>query len=283
MSWRQIARKDFEDAMRDRSLYFVAGMFGLLGVALGYFFAQNVSASTPVSETTNGLMVGLGVITAFVVPIAGLGLTQSSIVSKRIQGELKVLLGLPFSRRDLILGTFLGRAAIVVFSVAAIAATTLLTVLALGVVLNPVKYLGVMALVAVLGVAFVGIALGISAIVGDTTRSAVAAFGAYLLFVFRVWDLLPQGVTYLLNEFSMPRRQPEWVRAFGNIDPLSAFGNVVGGTFPQLREAMATFGTSGIPGELAVYQTAPFSAVVLFGWILVPVLVGYWRFSDTDL
>jgi ABC-2 type transport system permease protein len=285
MSLRRIARKDYRDALRDRSLYLTAGLFGLLGLALGYFFSRNVDSTTTASEATNGLTVALSVILGFVIPIFALGLSQSSIVSKRMQGELKVLLGLPFSRASIVFGTFLGRAGVTLSAQAAVTLSTLVTVLAFGVALEPLEYLAVMALVGVLGLTFVGIAVGISAAVSDTTRSALGAFGVFLLFVFRVWDLFPNGVAYLLNGFSSPRTSPEWVTAFGNLDPLTAFGNVVAELYPDLRGSMATFGVGGSRGGLepALYQEAWFGAAVLVAWILVPLLVGYRRFARTDL
>lgn len=285
MTLKQIARKDYRDGMRDRSLYLTTGLFGLLGLALGYFFSRNVGPATTPAEATNGLTVALSVILGFVIPIFALGLSQSSIVSKRIQGELKVLLGLPFSRASIVFGTFLGRTGVTLSAMAAVTLSTLVTVLVLGVALNPVKYLAVMALVGVLGVAFVALAVGISAAVSDTTRSALGAFGIFLLFVFRVWDLFPNGVAYLLNGFSSPGTTPEWVTAFGNLDPLTAFGNVVAGLYPELREPMTTFGVGGSRGGLdpALYQEAWFGALVLVLWILVPLLIGYRRFRRTDL
>lgn len=284
MSWRKIARKDYRDGVRDRSLYLVVGMFGVLGLALGYFFSDSVTATTTATEATNGLTTALSVILGLFVPIVALGTAQGSVVTKRARGELKVLLGLPFSRFDVVFGTFLGRIAVTLSALAAVTTTVLVTVLVLGAPILVVQYLAVLGLVGVLGVAFVAVAVGISAGVDTTTVSALGAFGVFLLFVFRVWDLFPSGLAYVLNGFSPPRRTPEWAVAFGNLDPMTAFGNVVTGLYPDLRGSMTLFGVDAPVGRApAPYQEPWFGAVVLALWIVVPVALGYRRFEGADL
>jgi ABC-2 type transport system permease protein len=280
VSLRLVAVKDVRDAVRERELHVLLALFLAVGLGVGYFF----TTSDPEADATAGFVVSTAVLLSFLVPLAALSVSQASLVGKRIRGELKVMLGLPFSRAELVGGTFLGRTAVVLSALLAAAVPAFVLATLTGARVGVVGYgLSVLA-DAVLAVAFVSIAVGISASARDTTRSSAAAFGVFLLFVFRVWDLLPSGVVYVLNGFSSPGTTPEWVIAFGQVDPLTAYGNVVAGLIPAARESLALLGVGGAgPGGPAVYETPWFAAAVLAVWIVVPLALGYRRFEGTDL
>jgi len=99
MRWLQIARKDVGDARRGRQLYYLAGLFGLLGLAIGYVIGRNPGTVDP-----DALAFALLNVFAFLAPIAALTISQADIVRKRTTGELSVLLSLPFSRRSVVGG-----------------------------------------------------------------------------------------------------------------------------------------------------------------------------------
>jgi ABC-2 type transport system permease protein len=275
MRWLQIARKDVADARRNRNVWVVLGLFVLIGVGMGYLYGD----SDPSGEGA-GLAGAMYLVLSALVSLVALLLAQNAVVEKAESGELTALLGLPFSRAEVIWGTFAGRAAVVAASTVAGMGIAPLVAVAFG---APVWFGGYLltTLVVVLGgVAFVGVALGLSAATRSSTRAAAGAFGLFLLFFVRIWNFLPTAVVYVVNGFSMPRTQPGWVDWVVELNPLYAMQNLLHGLSPRL-ESVALYGPvrQGAPAHDAAW----FGLVVVAFWAVVPTLLGYWRFDRRDL
>lgn len=278
MRWLQIARKDFEDARRDRQLYYLTGLFALFGLAAGYVIGRNPGAVTP-----DALAFALLNVFAFLVPIAALTISQADIVSKRTTGELSVLLSLPFSRRSVVIGSFLGRVAVLtVVLVPAFVLGTLPMAIQGAPVGLPVL-LGAFLVVWGLALVFAAIALGLSALTHSTTLAAGGSFGVFLLFVLQLWSLIPAGVRYLLNGLSLPTgAQPEWAAVFVQLSPFAALRNLAHPAFPALLEGFP-LAPGGVGERVMWFQEPAFAAAVVLGWVVLPLAAGYYRFQRTDL
>jgi ABC-2 type transport system permease protein len=277
--WRRIARKDVADSVRERQLHIGVGLFTVVGLIAGYIYA---SSYDPAAVDRPGLQF-LGVLVGaalFLAPITGIMLAQGRIVDKRSRGELVVLLGMPFSRRDVVIGSVAGRFAVTTAVVACLFA------FATGVaalMLAPIPLLRIVAFLAVF-VAFAGIfvAIGvaISAAVSGTTRAAVLAVGVYLFFVFRVhtiaWTLFVTGV---YGSQSTPDALLPVATQFG---PFTALRNVVVGVYPEIAGAFGYFGGAA-PTGLTVFAQPAVGFVVLLAWATVPLYAGLRRFEGADL
>ncbi|PSQ14909.1 hypothetical protein BRC99_02040 [Halobacteriales archaeon QS_7_69_60] len=101
MSVLAVAEKDFRDAVRSRLMIVVAVMFVALtggGVLL---------ATTAGGEASLGILGAIGALrsgTAIFVPIIALGIAYRAIAGEQASGSLKLLLSLPNSRLDVVLG-----------------------------------------------------------------------------------------------------------------------------------------------------------------------------------
>lgn len=283
MRWLLIARKDFGDAVRERELYTYAGLFAILGIGLGYVIGGQTFGG-PSTGPAALSVVPAALLLSYLGPLVALMESQGSIVSKRLAGELKVLLGLPFSRRSLVVGTFLGRTGLVLASLSTALVTSTVVVILRGGPVAVRALLVTFALLGVLSVAFVAIGVGVSALSRTTTWSATLAFSAFLAFAFRVWDFLPEAVVYAVNGFSMPRSMPAAATAFDHLDPMTAYGNALAGLVPEIRPVMGFVGTrSDSAITLQFYEHPPVALAFLAAWIALPLLVGYWRLSRVDL
>lgn len=275
MRWLQIARKDVADARRNRNVWLVAGLFVLLGAGMGYLYGD----SDPSGGGT-GLAGAMYLVLSALVTIVALMLAQNAVVEKAESGELTALLGLPFSRAEVVGGTFAGRAAVVAASAVAGMLVAPVVALALGAPVGAAGYLLTTLVVVLAGVAFVGIALGLSAATRSSTRAAAGAFGLFLLFFAQVWNLLPVAVVYVVNGFAFPESQPAWVNWFVELNPLYAMQNLLHGLVPRLSE-MSMYGP--VRTTAPAYDAAWFGLLVLAFWAVVPTLLGYWRFDRRDL
>ncbi|WP_435359986.1 ABC transporter permease subunit [Haloarchaeobius sp. DFWS5] len=280
MKMQLVAKKDFLDAKRSRSLYIVGALFTLLGLGVGYAYGE--AASNTQGPTGPALIQFLLVAGLFFLPLVALFFSQNDIVSKRKNGEMKVLLGLPFSREDILFGSFLGRSAVSVTILAVYFGVAHVVALVMLAPIDVVVSLAAFLFTALFLVVFVGIAVGISASVGSTTKASVGALG--LFFVFWVlWDFIPSIVLYVFNGFQFPSGPtPEWVAIFSSAEPFVGARNLTIGLIPKLQGSFSLFG-GPYPDNPAYYQQPVAGALVLAFWLLVPLGLGYVRFRDADL
>jgi len=272
----QLVRKDFDDAVRERQLYVIGALFLLVGGVVGWSVGQSGrGAEASLAQFVLIALLFLGTLSSMV-------LSYNSLVGKRVTGELRVLLGLPFSREQVLLGTFLGRICVLgAMTAAAMVLATLLSV-AMG---GTVSFTLVVAafVAAMLGIlVFTSLAIGISGSATTTTRAAALAFGSFFVFIFRLWELVPLGIRFAANGLDIPRgNPPAWAVAWGELSPLSALGNAVSGPTPELAGSFVAFAPSA-SGD-AVYFQPWFGAVVVLVWIVGPLAIGLARFRRADL
>ena len=268
--WTTVARKEFRDAGRSRSLWALTAVM-VLSVAVAVYVIGFLLSTAPENEMTGMALVG-GIaqqgrffITSLV-SVLGLMVAYASIVGERSSGSLKILLGLPYSRRDVVLGKLVGRTAVFVVATLIAFAVGFLVLLTYGVT-APVDYLFLVVLTTVLGVAYVSVGIAVSASIRTRSRAATAAVGVFFFFKF-LWDtsLVPRVVVYIARrDMSALTSPPGWYEYLVALGPNVAYSNVAGGY-------VESFG-----------NVETFSALVLVFWVVVPVVFGWRVFEKSDL
>ncbi len=262
MSWRVIARRDALDPYRSRSLFVYLTVFVLLFGLGTYLQTSSETALAAMHVSTVGVFV----------PVASVVVGYQAIVKRRENGALRVVLSFPHTRREVVLGTAVGRSV-----VAAVLITTgFLVATAVYLLRAGVPDLGLLALAWLLalliGVAMAAFAVGVSASVRTTNRAVVTCFGAFMAFL-GIWGQIPALARYVANGFSMPPGpQPEWALVFTHLNPITAY-----------RTTMATLLPGGASTDPAFYATPWFGVLVLLAWIVVPLAIGATRFDRDDL
>lgn len=262
-----VARKEFYDSVRARSLWALAAIFALIMIAAVYAFSF-LASTAPEMDATGETLVGVlsnqgsGFVTAFV-SILGLLVGYSSVVDERSTGTAKFLLGLPHSRRDVIVGKAAGRSAVLVAAFAVgfvLSGLVLLTYESADFLL----FAGFAALTTVLGVIFVCISIGISASIKTRSRVTASAVGTFFFFAF-LWDstALPRLLVRILTgDFGVP----DWFDFAVALSPNVAYSN-----------------TASLLGNTELGRLEGFSVVVLVAWLVVPLAFGYLRFKNSDI
>ncbi|PSP87094.1 ABC transporter [Halobacteriales archaeon QS_4_69_34] len=281
MSWTAVAEKDFRDAIRSRMLIALTVLFVLFAVGFTYLFSaipRVLGNAAPDTAATIALLSALNNASALVVPLIGLVVGYKALVGERASGSLKLLLGLPHSRRDVVIGKLVGRTGVVAvavlvgFAAAAVAAFVLYDSFAI------VEFATYAVLTVLLGAVFVAIAVGFSAGLRSTSWALYGAIGLFVLFEF-VWNFVPVVVLYVINGFELPQltTTPEWASLFALLNPQRAYSYAAASVIPELSESVPT--EAGDP----FYLQEPFGFVVLAFWLVVPLALGYLRFDGTDL
>lgn len=283
-----VAKKDFKDAVQSRALWALVATFTLILVITTYAYTEIPGAFGPTPDATfGGLIFYTTGITGLFIPLAALVVCYKSLAGERELGSIKILLSLPLTRYDAFAGKFLGRTAVL----SAGLAVGLLIGLGFGAVL--LGSVRVVALVAFLflSIVFTGvytaIMVSLSATTGSTTRATTLAVGFFVLFEL-AWDAVPIGVVYVLSGFSLPSKVPDWVFLVTQVSPSTSYLTSIVAVLPDTaEEAGVTVGGSGVgvqPTEAdPFYVTPEMGLVFLLLWLVVPLVVGYYRFAGSDL
>lgn len=273
MSTLTVARKEFEDAIRSRALMVVATLFAAVLAMVVYYQLYMASSARlaairdparVVSEITAGVSI--------LVPVLGTMLGYKAIVGERESGSLKLLLTLPHTRWDVVLGKFLGRSAVVVLSVLIGFALVGVQFAASSELFSLTVYAMAAVKMAIVGVTFVAIAIAFSTAMRTSMMAMWGAIGLTLLFVF-LWD----SVLTLTKSFveRTPENSavgpvselPDWYYLVKRLNPRNAFKDVT------------PFGV-----EPNTFYLEPWFAVVIIGvWLVLPLGLAYVRFERSDL
>lgn len=187
---RTIAAKEFRDRIRSRWVLAVAAVFTVFALVIAYFgAAQQGAVGFRNIDVTIASLVSLVI---YLIPLIALILGFDAIVGERERGSLDLLLSMPITRLELLLGKYLGLAL-------ALTVATLGGFGTVGLILASqmpaaalFHYAGFMLSSILLGLVFLALAILLSTYAGDRTRASGGAIGLWFFFVL-VFDLLLLG------------------------------------------------------------------------------------------
>jgi Cu-processing system permease protein len=261
-----IASKEFWDRIRSLWVLAIALVFTVCALGIAYFGgAQQGAVGFRSMDFTIASLVSLVI---YLIPLIALVLGFDAVVGERERGSLDLLLALPLTRLELLLGKYCGLAAALAFStvagfgLVAVVLAPRLTLAALG------HYGLFMASSVLLGCAFLGIAVMISVLASDRTRASGLAIGTWFLFVL-MFDLLLLGALVVSG------------------------GRYGGGVFPYLlllnpADVFRVLNVSALDavaranGLATVFPRELANPALLIGvlvlWCIAPLGVAAWRF-----
>lgn len=261
-----IARKEFRDRLRSRWVLAVAVILTVFALVIAYFgAAQQGAVGFKGIELTIASLTSLVI---YLVPLIALILGYDAVVGERERGSLDLLLSLPLTRLELLLGKYLGLAAALAF--ATVAGFGLVgVVLSYGIGLTGLlDYAGFILSTLLMGLAFLSLALLLSVLATSKVVASGAAIALWFFYVL-IYDLMLVGMLVVTE------------------------GQYVGGLFPallllnpadifrilnifSLEEVKSLYGLATVfPATLA----SPWllGGAMLF-WIVAPLALAYIRF-----
>jgi len=295
MTWADVAGKDFRDAVRSpwvsrlTALYVVAfPVYIVFAFYLGWIPLP--SATNLTNEASALFIIGFREVSVWIVPAIAIVMAYASITDERDSGSIKVLLSLPHSRRDLVLGKILGRSGVVVVPVAIGLLFGGLFLYGSGRPVVLMDYLFFSSMTLLLAIAFTTLAVGLSAFMGSNRRAIFASFGVYVLFVF-LWKpvllatgfaLVREVLTVALG-ITLTGKQVFDVENFVQLlNPVGAYKDLVGIQVLGGGIVYSVYHAEGY-GPVPFYLTHNFSIIVMFGWMVLSSALGVWQLGRIDL
>ncbi|MDP2263116.1 MAG: ABC transporter permease subunit [Hydrogenophaga sp.] len=270
LQWRQVqavAAKEFRDRLRNRWVLAVALVFTVFSLLITYFGSAAQGQIGPRSiELTIASLVSLVI---YLIPLIALLLGFDAIVGERERGSLDLLLALPITRLELLLGKYLGLAGALTLSTVAgfaLVAVLLFQRFSWG---GLYHYGGFVISSVLLGLAFLSLAVLLSVLARDRTRASGLAIALWFAMVL-VFDLLLLGLLVATGgQFG-----GDLLAYLLLLNPADIFRilNVF-----SLDDVRRLYGLASILppalGQLSWLTTA------MLAWIVVPLALASWRFK----
>lgn len=261
-----IAEKEFWDRIRNRWVLAVAAVFTIFALVIAYLGAaqQGAVGFRGIDVTIAGLVS----LVIYLVPLIALILGYDAIVGERDRGSLELLLSMPITHLELLLGKFFGLAMALTFSTLAgfgLAGIILSYEIGLTALYHYAAFL-VSALL--LGWAFLSIAVMVSVVARDRIRASGVAIGLWFFYVL-VYDLLLLGLL-VMTEGKMSLN---FFPILLMLNPADIFRilNLFG--FEEVRRL---YGLATVFPDTLANPWLMGTAMVL--WIIAPLGVAIWRF-----
>lgn len=261
-----IAEKEFWDRIRNRWVLAVAAVFAVFALAIAYLgTAQQGAIGFRGIDVTIASLVSLVI---YLVPLIALILGYDAIVGERDKGSLELLLSMPITRLELILGKFCGLALALAFS-------TLAGFGLAGVILSHqigltalYQYAGFLLSALLLGWAFLSMAVMVSVMARDRIRASGMAIALWFFYVL-VYDLLLLGLLVATDG----RFKVDVLAILLMLNPADIFRilNIFG-----LEDVRRLYGLATVFPDALANPWLMVTAMLL--WIVAPLGLAIWRF-----
>lgn len=270
IAWKLIltlATKECRDRIRNRWILAVAVVFTLFALVIAYFgAAQQGAVGFRSIEMTIASLVSLVI---YLIPLIALLLGFDAIVGERERGSLDLLLSMPITRFEILLGKYLGLAA----------ALTLATVAGFGLVAviwvkqldanGFFHYTGFVLSAVLLGWVFLSLALMLSVFAQDRTRASGMAIATWFFFVL-IFDLILLGALVLSGGQYGGAVFPFLLL----LNPADVFRIL---NIFTLEDVRTLYGLATVmPGSLA---EPGLLTSVMVAWVVLPLGIASWRFK----
>ncbi|HWW69469.1 MAG TPA: ABC transporter permease subunit [Duganella sp.] len=270
VDWRQVAvlaGKECRERVRNWWVLAVAAIFALFALAIAYFgTAQQGAVGFHGIDITIASLVSLVI---YLVPLIAVILGYDAIVGEQERGSLELLLSMPITRFEILLGKFLG------LSAALAVATTLgfgAGLLPLASQLGPddlFHYAGFVGSAVLMGMAFLSLALCLSVIAQDRMRASGMAIAMWFFFVL-IFDLLLMGLL-VLSDGTLGSGVFAGLLMLNPADVFRLL-NIFNSEQVQTMYGLATVMPDSLTNPLVLLS-------IMLGWIVAPFLLANWRFK----
>ena len=273
-----VARKEFMDNVRGRWVLLLTVLFAALTLVFSLLESFTSGKGAGLGGF-RGTVVSMMSIAGLLIPILAIMLSYATIAGERESGALQLLLTMPLTRLEILVGKVVGLTLVVWFAVVVGLGVSGLAIVAVAGTDGGGAFLVFVGACLLGSLAFVSIGTFFSSLVAK--RSTALALAIFLWILFSViWEtvlvvaMLATSSGFDITQPSM--NYPDWYFAIDMLNPAEAMGLM----------AQAAFGNTqilGISFVLPGFVSVPATCAVLVAWAVGPLLLGYLRFRRADL
>ena len=278
MSVLVVTKKEFQDAIRSYTLAGLVIFFTILtGIWSAIHWIPEMSAPVSGNLDTIALLNSMRQPGLFLIPLVALVVGYRAIALERENGSIRLLLSLPHTRGDVLLGKIIGQTAVVSVSIiCGYGVAALIAFFTYGSFSLPV-FVAYTLLSILYGLVCISIAVSVSACTSSREWAIIGAGSVYLVFIF-FWDAIVGvlNVVFVENP-SQPAAHPDWLVILRYVNPSTAFAQATRATIPATRE-ITTY-----PLLRATSWLDWYGLIVLSLWIAISVGISHLLFSRADL
>jgi Cu-processing system permease protein len=261
-----IAAQEVRAGLRNR--WVVGTTLLLAALALSLVLLGSAPTGTVGADPLAVVIVSLSSLTIFLLPLIALLLSFDSIVGEHERGTLALILAYPVARWQVVIGKFLGQAAIIAFATVLGYGSAGLA-LALTVEIEHEAWLGFAGMLGssvLLGAAFVALGTLASVKVGERATAAGIAVGVWLLFVI-VYDTALLAILVADQGRIVTERVLDALLLFNPTDAYRLF-NMTASEGASVYSGMAGLGEAGrlspgvLLGALVLWMALPLALAI---------------------
>ncbi len=270
-----IAKKEFQDGLRNRWILFATLLFITLTLTLVFL------GSAPAGEVSAGLLsitiISLTTLAVFIIPLISLILSYNAIVGEIERQTFLLTLTLPLKRWHVVLGKFFGHITLISIAIAIgyCAAFVLILILGKDIEINEWKAFGALFVTSIfLSAAFISIGYLISVLAHQQETAAVVAICVWLFFVL----LYDMGLLSTIIFFHEKFVNTEVFNFLLISNPTDAFRiyNLTG-----FDTVSALSGMNAVASKINFSLYTPLGIIIL--WIIFPLVIAMKIFEKKEL
>ncbi len=273
-----VAKKEFEDNVRNRWITSLIIIFVILTIATSYFAGSREADSSSLGEMEDTITVLLS-ISVILIPIIAIMLGYATISGECESGSLYVILAYPIRRREVLLGKFFGLGSVIVFStIVGFGAGGVLIAILAG-TSEWRSYLIFIALTILLGLLYLSVSMFFSTL--TSKRSTSLGLGVLIFFWSMIFGIILMAV-YLGGGGSYDELLtgettfPNWMWWAILLSPMDM--NQV-----AVLRAFGIEEVFGFSMEFPSFMTLSLLITVQLIWIIVPLILAYYVFERRDI
>ncbi len=273
-----LLKKEFLDSVRNRWIIALSAIFIILTLVISFFGAAQAGGGIGFQGLFE-TVAGMTAISTILIPILGLMLSYAAVVGEKERGSILLLLSMPITRLETILGKFLGLGAVMLAAVLSGLGIGGIVIMAFAGTEGWENFVVFLLGAIIFALAFLSVGLLLSSL--TKRRSLAMGLAVFLWFFFAfIFDLIILGVFVATGgSFPSPGQAlvlPDWAAAAQLVNPVDAFSSFA-------ARAFGITSAFGFPLELSDFVTIGTTTLSLALWALVPLIVAAWRFRGQDL
>ncbi|AGN02299.1 membrane protein NosY [Salinarchaeum sp. Harcht-Bsk1] len=275
---RAVARKEFEDQIRNRWILAVTVIFVVLTIAASYLTGGQ-TAGNEVFGGLEGTVVTLISLSSLLIPLIAIMLGYATISGEVESGAMGLVLSYPVSQGEVLIGKYLGLSAVLVVSTIAGFGAGGVVIAAVAGTANAGAYLVFILLAILLGLLYLSLSISFSAYC--KRRSTSIASGILLFFWSTIYGTIVLGIHLStggsIEDFFGPEVTfPDWLWRSLVLSPMDMHQQAV----------LLAFGiteTFGYNVDPPAFITIEYLVAVQLVWTIVPLGLAYIFFLRRDI